>query len=128
MSPLLANIYLHELDRYMESTYLNLTANQRKRRRAQGKSNFLYVRYADDFVVLWNGTKAQAQAIKEEIGGVLDHMGLKLSKEKTKITHMTEGCTFLGYGSRDKGSREMVPKVRILDRAIKRFARKCVKS
>ena len=25
MSPLLANIYLHELDRYMESTYLNFT-------------------------------------------------------------------------------------------------------
>ena len=25
MSPLLANIYLHELDRYMESKYLNLT-------------------------------------------------------------------------------------------------------
>ena len=30
VSPLLANIYLHELDKYMESTYLNLTKVQRK--------------------------------------------------------------------------------------------------
>ena len=53
MSPLLANIYLHELDRYIESTHLHLTAYQRKKQRAQGHSNFLYVRYAD-------GTPVQA--------------------------------------------------------------------
>ena len=29
VSPLLANIYLHELDKYMESTYLNFTRYQR---------------------------------------------------------------------------------------------------
>ena len=28
MSPLLANIYLHELDTYMESNYLNLASTQ----------------------------------------------------------------------------------------------------
>ena len=33
MSPLLANIYLHEMDRYMESKYLNLTNHQRRVRR-----------------------------------------------------------------------------------------------
>ena len=38
VSPLLANIYLHELDRYMESNYLNLSAEARKRRRLKGKS------------------------------------------------------------------------------------------
>jgi RNA-directed DNA polymerase len=48
VSPLLANIYLHELDRYMESNYLNLSAEARKRRRLKGKSNYLYTRYADD--------------------------------------------------------------------------------
>jgi RNA-directed DNA polymerase len=53
VSPLLANIYLHELDRYMESNYLSLSENDRRRRRYQGKSNFLYVRYAD-------GTPVQA--------------------------------------------------------------------
>jgi hypothetical protein len=33
--------------------------------------------------------------MKEELREVLDNMGLKLSEEKTKITHITEGFTFL---------------------------------
>jgi RNA-directed DNA polymerase len=48
VSPLLANIYLHELDKYMESNYLSFSNYQREKRRKEGKSNFLYVRYADD--------------------------------------------------------------------------------
>ena len=95
VSPLLANIYLHELDRYMESKYLNLTESQRFTRRKKGIGNVLYVRYADDFVVLCNGTKAEAHAIKQEIGELLRTMGLTLSEEKTKVTHTTEGFDFL---------------------------------
>jgi RNA-directed DNA polymerase len=94
VSPLLANIYLHELDRYMESNYLSLTGHQRFARRKQGKSNFLYIRYADDFVVLCNGTKAQALDMKEELKNTLDHMGLKLSEEKTKVTHINTSDIF----------------------------------
>jgi RNA-directed DNA polymerase len=75
VSPLLANIYLHELDKYMEFNYLKLSEWQRFKRRKEGKSNFLYVRYADDFVVLCNGTKAQAIAMKEELKAILDQMG-----------------------------------------------------
>src|SRR5262245_8169185 len=78
VSPLLANIYLHELDRYMESQYLTIPKSQKEKRRRQGMSNFQYVRYADDFVVLCNGTRAQAIAMKEELKGVLEGMGLKL--------------------------------------------------
>ena len=50
-----------------------------------------------DFVVFCNGSKAEALAMKEELKGVLSHMGLTLSEEKTKVTHITEGITFLGY-------------------------------
>jgi RNA-directed DNA polymerase len=49
-----------------------------------------------DLVVLCNGTKAQALDMKEELKDILDHMGLKLSEEKTKVTHITEGFKFLG--------------------------------
>src|SRR5262249_1943970 len=98
ISPLLANIYLHELDKYMESNHLNPDTHARQGRRKQGESNFLYARYADDFGVLCNGTKAEAQAMKEELKELLSNMGLTLSEEKTKITHITEGFTFLGYG------------------------------
>jgi group II intron reverse transcriptase/maturase len=48
VSPLLANIYLHLLDKYMESKYLNLHRHIREKRRKEGKGNYLYVRYADD--------------------------------------------------------------------------------
>jgi RNA-directed DNA polymerase len=123
VSPLLANIYLHELDRYMESNYLTLTNWQKRQRRAKGKSNFLYVRYADDFIVLCNGTKAQAQDMKEELKHVLSHIGLTLSEEKTKVTHITEGFKFLGFWiTRELGGRgKITPKVLIPDSAIKRF-------
>lgn len=122
VSPLLANIYLHELDTYMESNYLNLSKNDRAKRRRHGEANFWYVRYADDFVVLTNGTKAQALAMKEELKGVLENMGLTLSEEKTQVTHLTEGFTFLGYWIiRDIGETgKMVPKVFIPESAMKR--------
>ena len=123
VSPLLANIYLHTLDKYMESNYLDLSYHKREWRRHQGKANFLYVRYADDFVVLCNGTKAQAQTMKEELQAVLRHMGLELSEEKTKVTHITEGFDFLGYRIiRSLGRKgKMAPKVLIPKKAIKKF-------
>ena len=40
-------------------------------------------------MVLCNGTKAQAQALKEELTGFLkETLKLELSWEKTKITHL----------------------------------------
>jgi len=64
--------------------------------------------------------------MKEELRGLLDNMGLKLSEEKTKITHITEGFTFLGYWvERSIGAGgKMVPKVYIPDSAIKKFRAK----
>src|SRR5712691_627596 len=113
LSPLAANIYLHQCDQYMESTYLHFTARQRVRRRKQGKGNVLYVRYADDFVVLCHGTKAEAHAIKEELRGFLSTLGLTLSEDKTKVTHITKGFDFLGYRViRSIGTKgKMIPKV-----------------
>ena len=107
----------------MASNYLNLSQGKRQWRRKQAKGNVLYVRYADDFVVLCNGPKAEALAIKEERGGFLSSMGLTLSEEKTKITHSTEGFVFLGYRSiRSMGHNgKMVPKVLIPDSAVKKL-------
>jgi len=126
VSPLAANIYLHEFDRYMESTYLNLSHHNREKRRKQGKGNYLYVRYADDFVVLCNGPKTEAYQMKEELSNVLKQMGLTLSETKTKVTHITEGFHFLGYRViRETGTHgKMVPKVLIPENAIKKFQHK----
>jgi len=42
-----------------------------------------------DFIVLCNGTKADAHNMKEELKTLLHTMGLTLSEDKTKITHIT---------------------------------------
>jgi RNA-directed DNA polymerase len=76
-----------------------------------------------DFVVLCNGTKEQAHAMKEELGGLLSSMGLQLSEAKTKVTHITEGFDFRGYRiMRSIGtSGKMIPKVLIPAKAITRL-------
>jgi group II intron reverse transcriptase/maturase len=122
ISPLLANIYLNELDRYMEQ-YTELTQWFRRKRKGQGMANFLYVRYADDFVVLCDGTKAQATGMKEELREFLStNLKLELSWDKTKITHIEEGFEFLGYAIDRKrtGTGKWAPRLRIPERAMEK--------
>jgi hypothetical protein len=65
----------------------------------------LYIRYADDFVVLITGTKQEAELTKIRIkDALLKRCGAELSEEKTIITHMKEGFEFLGTQIR-KASR-----------------------
>jgi RNA-directed DNA polymerase len=73
------------------------TAWQRQVRRRNGQARYRLIRYADDFVVMVAGTRADAQALKAETAAVLAPMGLRLSEAKTRITHIDEGLDFLGY-------------------------------
>jgi len=122
VSPLLANIYLHELDRYM-ARYTEISVLDRRRRKRQGLANFLYVRYADDFVVLCDGTKEQAEAMRRELYGFLkSELILELSLEKTKVTHASEGFEFLGFliDRNIVGSGKWAPRIRIPMRAMEK--------
>ncbi len=47
-SPLLANIYLHQLDRYWWEKYGNLQRKEKERRRKAHVGNCALIRYADD--------------------------------------------------------------------------------
>ena len=69
ISPLLANLYLHLLDRLWKRQYLQ--------RRLEAR----LVRYADDFVVLCRKGIEQPMAI---IRRVLDRLGLRLNEQKTR--------------------------------------------
>ena len=56
------------------------------------------VRYADDFVVLVEGTREQAEAEKSALAEFLrTELRMELSVEKTRITEVKEGFDFLGY-------------------------------
>ena len=58
ISPLLANVYLNEFDRWA-ATQWDPNPNARQGRRKAGLGNRKMMRYADDFVVVSNGTKAE---------------------------------------------------------------------
>ena len=137
LSPLLANMYLHQFDQWVEHELLpaytrgtrrqsypryqtlcgriqkaRLTGNRerlkdllKQRRKLPSLDpndahyrRLRYVRYADDFLLGFAGPKAEAEAIKQRIKEWLrDTLKLKLSDEKTLITHAQDKARFLGY-------------------------------
>jgi hypothetical protein len=138
LSPLLANIYLHELDVYIEDKLIpqytrgqRRTSNpeyqtmssaicrarkrgddetvqvlQQQRRRIPSQNTYdpnfrrlTYMRYADDFILGFIGSKAEAQEIKAMIATFLSKtLHLEMSESKTLITHAkTQKANFLGY-------------------------------
>jgi RNA-directed DNA polymerase len=70
---------------------------ERAKRRRHGLPNYRLTRYADDWTLMVHGTKDDAEALRDEIAEVLSTMGLRLSPEKTLITHIDEGLDFLGW-------------------------------
>lgn len=138
ISPLLANIYLHQFDKWVGKELIPQHTRGKKQRANsvynrlsrkikcyQEKGDYKkahqliverrnlpsvdtydtsyrrlrYVRYADDFILGFTGSKAEAKAIKKQIGDFLNtKLSLELSQEKTLITHATgESAKFLGY-------------------------------
>ena len=97
ISPLLANVYLNEFDQWAAAQW-DLDPNARQRRRKAGLGNYKMVRYADDFVVVSNGTKTEVKATKAAVQQFLENeLHLTLSKEKTAITQVNDGFDFLGF-------------------------------
>src|SRR4051794_41397745 len=52
---------------------------------------------ATHLVVLVHGTKAHAEALRDEAAAVLAPMGLRLSVAKTRIVSVDQGFDFLGF-------------------------------
>jgi RNA-directed DNA polymerase len=98
LSPLLANIALSIVDEHFACKWEALgTPSARARRRRAGIPAMRLIRYADDFVVMISGQRADAEALWDEVGQVLAPMGLRLSEEKTRVCHIDEGFDFLGW-------------------------------
>jgi group II intron reverse transcriptase/maturase len=142
LSPLLSNIMLHEFDIWLEAKYLSKKVRKDRwawnfgiqqgrpiavRENRQWKPAVAYCRYADDFVVIVKGTKAHAEAIREECRRFLEgDLKLTLNMEKSHITHVNDGVVFLGHRIiRKRGSRGRMCVVTTIPREkAKAFARK----
>lgn len=98
LSPLLANVALSVLDEHFAEAWASFgSSSSRAHRRSKGLPTYRLVRYADDFVVMVNGTRAHAETLREETAAVLSAVGLRLSEEKTSVAHIDEGFEFLGF-------------------------------
>ncbi|MCP3878826.1 MAG: group II intron reverse transcriptase/maturase [Sulfitobacter sp.] len=98
LSPLLANIALSVIDEHFAQKWEALgPRSTRGKRRRDGVAVMRLVRYADDFVVMIAGQRADAEALWDEVGSVLAPMGLRLSVAKTRVCHINEGFDFLGW-------------------------------
>jgi group II intron reverse transcriptase/maturase len=138
VSPILANIYLDRLDKYVEQVLVPAYTRGKDRKKnpayqyAYFRSRYLrtigrleeakalhkqaqrlpsrlvqdpdyrrlkYIRYADDFLLGFVGTRQEAEEIKCQLGDFLrEQLRLELSADKTLITHgRTEAARFLGY-------------------------------
>jgi len=126
LSPLLANIYLHQFDLWWWEKYGKLSLYEKAKRRKAGTGNCILTRYADDFILLCNGPKAEAERIREEARQMLwDTLQLELSLEKTHVTHATDGFDFLGYHLEWKLPHNHKPWLRITpsQKSMERFKR-----
>lgn len=96
ISPLLANCYLHILDRIWQ------------RHNLKGKLQGPLVRYADDFVVL---CRREVQEPLKVVRHVLNRLGLSLNETKTQIVDATQASfNFLGFAIRmNRGMRTGKP-------------------
>jgi RNA-directed DNA polymerase len=103
LSPLLANIYLNELDEVMEE-------EGKKRRRGGKWERVIYTRYADDMVVLIDGYpqwQPHVAIIRKRLEGELKKVEVELNAEKTRIVNVSEGGSFgfLGFDLREAKNR-----------------------
>jgi RNA-directed DNA polymerase len=101
LSPLIFNIALSALDEQLMAPWkpggAMSTEGRRAARRRKGLPNWRFIRYADDFAVLVDGTRQDTEALREQIAEVLATLGLRLSESKTRVVHLNEGFPFLGF-------------------------------
>ncbi len=105
ISPLMANLYLHDLDKLLSS------------------DEHKYVRFADDFVVMCR-TRQEAEKVLVVIQEWVDNHALVLHPDKTRVGNCAEkgqGFEFLGYRfeagrrwSRPKSRKALRDKIRQL--------------
>jgi RNA-directed DNA polymerase len=99
LSPLLSNVALSVLDEHFANAPGGPHSNdtERRKRRRHGLPNHRLVRYADDWCLVISGTQEHAEILREQAADVLSPMGLRLSPDKTLITHIDKGLDFLGW-------------------------------
>lgn len=88
IGPILANIYLHEFDVFMEQLCQRYSPTR-----------ITCTRYADDFALMLAGSRSMAEQVRDEIQAFLwQELRLELDLERTTIANLVDQrARFLGY-------------------------------
>ncbi|MBN1800388.1 MAG: reverse transcriptase N-terminal domain-containing protein [Candidatus Lokiarchaeota archaeon] len=101
LSPVLSNIALHGMQDLFDTQLIG-------NKLVKAGSKVSVIRYADDFVVFAPSRHAIESWVLPKIKDFLEHRGLSLNIEKTKIVTKEEGFTFLGYTIKQEGKDLLV--------------------
>lgn len=141
ISPLLANIYLHDLDEWITSQWENFPTKRKysaknKTHRALRKTSKLkemwYVRYADDFKILCKDKPTANKILIATKEWLKTNLDLNISEEKTKIVNVTKkhseylGFKFKVTKNKTKKGRQSLD-LRISDKNLKRIQNTYIK-
>lgn len=114
ISPLLANMALDGLENLLKESFP-------RRPRVNGKQQHLsirLIRYADDFIITGRSKELLGEKVKPLIEAFLAERGLRLSKVKTRITHIDEGFDFLGFNIRKYKRRLLIKPTKESQKAL----------
>lgn len=106
ISPTLANMALDGLPKAIDHALNIRTWNNGKR--VNNVYDVHLVRYADDFVVTCSNPVILEKVVKPAISDFLKVRGLELSMEKTRITNIEQGFTFLGQNVRKYNGKLLI--------------------
>lgn len=116
ISPCLLNIALHGMEkaagvRYLTGTHVGHTA----------PGSPVVVRYADDLVALCH-SREQAGQVKARLAEWLAPRGLAFNEDKTRVVHLGEGFSFLGFQIRRYSNGKLI--IKPDPAAVKRFRKR----
>ncbi|AOW98540.1 group II intron reverse transcriptase/maturase [Moorena producens PAL-8-15-08-1] len=94
ISPLLANIALHGMEKRIKEYAKSLPGTKRDNEKALS-----LIRYADDFVIM-HKSKQVVEECQKIISEWLKNIDLELKPSKTRLTHTFTGFNFLGFNVR----------------------------
>jgi len=101
ISPLLANIYLDQMDEIYDEKYHQTTKYLRNKNAENGRPVLRLVRYCDDFIILARGDRTVAEEALRELQDIVQNkLMMELAEEKTGIHKLEDGFNFLGYNFR----------------------------
>ena len=102
ISPVLANLALDGLEDVLLARF------GQKNTKASYKTKVNYVRYADDFVITGISKELLVEEVQPLVEAFMAERGLRLSPEKTVVTHIKDGFDFLGQNVRKYNDKLLI--------------------